>query len=65
MANATVIDLQSHPVWAAAQRRDRERSEAMRRHPSFVARQHAAASGGDVVTAIRDFKVCSSTDTPA
>ncbi len=31
---ANVIVLQSHPVWAAAQRRARERSEAIRRHPS-------------------------------
>jgi hypothetical protein len=34
----------------------------MRRHPSFLARQHAAASGGDVV---RDFKVYSGTDNSA
>jgi len=33
----------------------------MRRHPSFLARQHAA-SGGDVV---RDFKVYSGIDTLA
>jgi hypothetical protein len=31
----------------------------MRRHPSFLARRRAAASGGDV---IRDFKVYSNTD---
>lgn len=31
---ANVIVLQSHPAWLAAQRRARERSEAMRRHPS-------------------------------
>jgi hypothetical protein len=61
-AGATVIFLQSHPAWAAARRRDRELREAMRRHPSFLARRHAAASGGRV---IRDFKVYSSTDTPA
>jgi hypothetical protein len=34
----------------------------MRRHPSFLARKRAAASGGAV---IRNFKVYSSTDTPA
>ncbi len=31
---ANVIVLQSHPAWVAAQRRARERSESMRRHPS-------------------------------
>jgi hypothetical protein len=61
-SEATVIFLQSHPAWAAARRRDRERREAMRRHPSFLARPHAAASGGGV---IRDFKLYSSGDTPA
>jgi hypothetical protein len=61
-AGATVIFLQSHPAWAAARRRDWERREAMRRHPSFVAAQRDVVSGGQV---IRDFKVYSSTDTPA
>ncbi|ORA80918.1 hypothetical protein BST29_15615 [Mycobacterium malmoense] len=60
---ATVIFLQSHPTWIAAQRRAQERSETMRRHPSFPARRRAAASGDDAVT--RDFKVYFSTDTPA
>ncbi|WP_297736244.1 hypothetical protein [Mycobacterium sp.] len=65
MANAsgaTVIFLQSHPAWAAARRRDRERRDAMRRHPSFLARRRGAAPAGQVT---RDFKVYSSTDTPA
>jgi hypothetical protein len=61
-AGGTVIFLQSHPAWAAARRRDRERRDAIRRHPSFVARRRAAAAGGPVT---RDFKVYSSTDTPA
>lgn len=64
MANAegaTVIFLQSHPAWAAARRRDRELRNAMRRHPSFLARRHAAAAG----QVNRNFKVYSSTDTPA
>jgi hypothetical protein len=56
-----VIFLHSHPKWIAAQRRARERREAMRRRPSFIARR-AAASGEAV---IRDFKLYSSTDTPA
>ena len=50
MANAsgaTVVFLQSHPAWAAAQRRERARIEAMRRHPSFLAKQRAAARAGD------------------
>ncbi len=68
MANktgATVIFLQSHPVWTAAQRQARERSEAMRRHPSFRARQRAAMSGGEVVPLVRDLKLYSSTNTSA
>jgi hypothetical protein len=57
-SGATVIHLESHPAWIAAQRRARERREAMRRHPSSLTRR-AAASGGAI---IRDFKVYSSTD---
>nr|WP_232002214.1 hypothetical protein [Mycobacterium sp. 1482292.6] len=67
MANTpegTVIFLQSHPAWAAAQRRERERNAAMRRHPSFRARQRAAA-GNPVVPLVRDFKLYSSGNTPA
>jgi hypothetical protein len=44
-SGATVVFLQSHPVWAAAQRRERERREAMRRNPSFLAKRAAAQSG--------------------
>jgi hypothetical protein len=62
---ATVISLQSHPVWTAAQRYDRERREAMRRHPAFRARQRAAVSGGEVIPLIRDFKLYSNTNTSA
>lgn len=68
MANspgATVIFLQSHPVWIAAQRHERERKEAMRRHPSFRARQRAAAGGSAVVPLVRHFKVYSSTNNSA
>jgi hypothetical protein len=57
-SGANVIFLHSHPAWVAAQRRDRERREAMRRHPSFIARR--AATAGEAV--VRDFKVYSSTD---
>jgi hypothetical protein len=64
-SEATVIFLHSHPAWAAAQRRARERSEAMRRHPSLQARRRAAGPGDDVAPVIRAFKVYSSTDTSA
>ncbi|BBX33322.1 hypothetical protein MMAGJ_26040 [Mycolicibacterium mageritense] len=33
-ANATVIELATHPVWRASRRYSRELAEAMRRHPS-------------------------------
>lgn len=61
----TVIFLQSHPVWAAAQRRERERNEAMRRHPSFRARQRAAVGATPVTPLVRDFKLYSSANTSA
>lgn len=37
----------------------------MRRHPAFRARQRAAVSGGEVIPLIRDFKLYSSSNTPA
>jgi hypothetical protein len=37
----------------------------MRRHPSFLARRRAAASGDNVVPASRNFKVYSGPDTSA
>lgn len=40
---ATVISLDSPRASAAAQRRARRLSEAMRRHPAFIAQQRAAA----------------------
>ena len=46
---ATVITLQSHPAWAAAQERARERNEAMQRHPSLRARKIVAAEGAEQV----------------
>jgi hypothetical protein len=64
-SEGTVIFLQSHPLWAAAQRRERERNEAMRRHPSSRVRPRAAASGSSVTPMIRDFKLYSGTNTPA
>lgn len=68
MANtsgATVIFLQSHPAWIAAQRRERERSEAMRRHPSSRRSRAAAAPDHAFAAGSRHFKVYSSGDTPA
>ncbi|WP_232021833.1 hypothetical protein [Mycobacterium basiliense] len=58
-----MIFLQSHPTWVAAQQRERRRFEEMQRHPAYlayVARQRAAANGGDVGTS-----AWSSADSPA
>lgn len=68
MANApesTVIFLQSHPAWIAAQRRERERTESMHRHPSSRGQRGAGELGRAVGAGSRHFKVYSSTDTPA
>lgn len=68
MANApgsTVIFLQSHPAWIAAQRRERERAESIRRHPSSRGRRGAAEIDHAVAVDSRHFKVLSSGDTPA
>nr|WP_084298756.1 hypothetical protein [Mycobacterium genavense] len=68
MANApesTVIFLQSHPAWIAAQRRERERAESIRRHPSFRARRGDARVGQAVAAGSRRFKLFSTGDTPA
>ncbi len=68
MANTsegTVIFLQNHPAWVAARRRERERNEAMRRHPSCRLRQRAGAAGNAVVPLVRNFKLYSSGNTPA
>ena len=69
--NASVICLQSHPAWAAAERRAQERMDAMRRHPSFQSRLHSAVLGerGDgngangskgslVREVVRELRVC-------
>ena len=68
MANtpgSTVIFLQSHPAWIAAQRRERERSESMRRHPSSRGRRGTAEVDSAIAVGGRHFKVYSSGDTPA
>ncbi|MCV7145545.1 hypothetical protein [Mycobacterium riyadhense] len=64
-SGAKVIHLQSHPAWAAAQQRERQLQEEMRRHPAYLGRQRAAALGGDLAIGARNFAVCPSTDTPA
>lgn len=46
---AAVITFQSHPAWLAAQERARERSESIRRHPSFRARKLVAEEDGEEV----------------
>lgn len=47
-SNATVVSLQSHPVWTAAQRRAQQRKDAMRRHPAFQSRLSGHSSGEGV-----------------
>jgi hypothetical protein len=58
---ATVIPLQSHPAWAAAERREQERYEAMRRHPSFQSRLREAvlgeAGGSGIPNDVRGLRV--------
>ncbi|ORW69016.1 hypothetical protein AWC23_19870 [Mycobacterium saskatchewanense] len=68
MANeseATVIFLESHPRWLAAQRARRERVEAIGRHPSVVARRRAHARDRDIAVGMRAMRSYSSGDTPA
>lgn len=63
-AEANVIDLQSHPLWVAARRRERQLQAAMRRHPSYVGRQRAAMAG-QLRAGNREFSGYSSADAPA
>ena len=68
MANeseAKVIYLQSHPVWMAAHRRERQLQEAMRRHPAYIGRQRAVAVGDSVPAVHRGFGRYSTADAPA
>jgi hypothetical protein len=62
---ATVVFLRSHPRWFAAQRRAQQRSEDMRRHPSFLARRHATASGGESAAVVPMLRMCPRPDAPA
>ena len=68
MANssgATVIFLQTHPRWIAAQRQARELSEAMGRHPSSRICKRSPASTGAATPRVGNFKTYTSNDTPA
>ena len=49
---ATVVHLDSHPAFRAAQRRSTELAEAMRRHPSFQSRIGAVTSGNAAVNTL-------------
>lgn len=64
-SEANVIYLQSHPIWTAAHRRERQLQEAMRRHPAYIARQRAAATGGSTSADHRTFGRYSTADAPA
>lgn len=67
MANAseaTVIFLQSHPAWIAAQQRDHQLEEEMRLHPAFWV-GNAAERSAEVAVSTRDLTVCPGADTPA
>lgn len=64
-SGANVIYLQSHPIWTAAQRRERQLHEAMRRHPAYIGRQRAAAIGGSTHSGHVSFGVYSTADAPA
>lgn len=68
MANASeakVIDLLSHPLWTAAQRRERQLEAAMRRHPAYIGRQRALAMGETADTVDRSARRYKTADAPA
>ena len=64
-SGATVICLQSHPVWLAARRLERQRQEAMGRHPASVGRRRVAARRSQAAVGVRNFTVCHGADEPA
>lgn len=51
-AGSTVVYLESHPAWRAAQRRERDLADAMRRHPAFQSRLEPDASGNTTVQSL-------------
>ena len=65
-SEATVISLESHPVWSAAQRREQQRKQDMLRHPAFLAQQRAATAGADVgMASAPGLSLCHSVEAPA
>jgi hypothetical protein len=65
-SGATVISIQSHPAWAEAERRAHQRTEAMRRHPSFRARQQRGPeSEGRLAAVVGRIGRFPGADTPA
>ncbi|ORB52678.1 hypothetical protein [Mycobacterium persicum] len=64
-SGATVISLESHPAWIAAQRRESQMLAEMRRHPAYLGRQRAAAMGHDVGAGVPATPGWVSADAPA
>jgi hypothetical protein len=64
-SGATVISIKSHPAWAEAERRAHQRNEAMRRHPSFRARQQRPESEGRLAAVVGRIGRFPGADTPA
>ncbi len=64
-SDSTVIFLHSHPTWMAAQQRECQRQEDMRRHPSFLTDQHAAGLEPNVAAGACDCTVWPGADAPA
>jgi len=48
-AGSTVVYLESHPAWRAAQRRESDLAEAMRRHPASQSRLDPVTRGNTAV----------------
>jgi fructose 1,6-bisphosphatase len=56
VASVTVVTLQTHPAWDAAQRRARELKDAMRRHPSFQPGRSAPTHDEGGTAVVREFR---------
>jgi hypothetical protein len=48
-AGSNVVYLESHPAWRAAQRRERDLADAIRRHPASQSRLEPVTSGNTAV----------------
>lgn len=64
LATAAVL-ITAPAVHSAAQQRDHQLEEEMRRHPAFLGRQRAAERSAEVAVSTRDLTVCPGADTPA